>query len=154
MCKPSILYAQVVYSINRWGYRISRNSFLISIGINFFTYHYHIMNFSTSWNTQRVPQNIIQSSFANYEAKHFTGNDFWISLQSVFGIWNGSSKGNNIWNKGLFQMWTPILISRLTLSLIFYPKESFRRVLLIVAKIYCPWCLAGIWRYRQIANIW
>ena len=57
------------------------------------------MNFSTSWNTQRVPQNIIQSSFANYEAKHFTGNDFWISLQSVFGIRDGSAKGNDIQNK-------------------------------------------------------
>ena len=54
------------------------------------------MNFSTSWNTQRKPQNVIQSCLANYEAKHFTGNDFWISMQSVFGIRNGSSKGNTI----------------------------------------------------------
>ena len=46
------------------------------------------------------------------------------------------------------------LIVKLTLCLFFYPKESFRRVLLIVAEIYCPWCLAGIWRYRQIANFW
>ena len=46
------------------------------------------------------------------------------------------------------------LIAILTLSLILYPKESFRRVLPIVAKIYRPWCMAGIWRYRRIANIW
>ena len=52
----------------------------------FYFYYYHAMNFSTTWNTQRIPQNIIQPCFANHEAKCFTGNDFWISLQSVFGI--------------------------------------------------------------------
>ena len=43
-----------------------------------------------------MPQNVIQSSFANYKAKNITGNDVWISMQSVFGIWYRSSKGNDI----------------------------------------------------------
>ena len=64
----------------------------------------HVINFSTTWNTQRIPQNVIQSCLANYEAENITGNDVWISLQSVFGVRSGSSKGNEILKNRLFQM--------------------------------------------------